>query len=291
MAELADYYCEQYARSRGLRPSTVQAARGLLNKFVLPRMGTRKVADVQYAEIQRIHGDVQHLNGKYSANKFRAVLSRMFTLACKLKWRSGNPASELDKQNEEQRHTYLDRDQLDRLLAACDRHSDQNAANAIRLLVYTGARLREVLNASWTQFDLEKAIWVKPSHHTKTKVRHQVILANPVVALLRSMRERSISTEYLFPGTSLGAPRVDLKRPWASICEDAGLSGYRIHDLRRTFATFMLSSGSDLSAVGKSLGHTQASTTQRYASLLIEDQRDAANRTVEKMGGGLRVVA
>lgn len=291
MAELADYYCEQYARSRGLRLSTVRAARGLLDKFVVPRMGSRKVAEVQLAEIQRIHGDVQHHCGKTSANKFRAVLSRMFTLAGKLKWRIGNPATDLDKLSEDIRHTYLDREQLDRLLGACDKHPDQNAANAIRLLVFTGARLREVLNATWAQFDLDKGIWVKPSHHTKTKIRHQVVLAHPVVALLRSMRESPISTEFLFPGASLKAPRVDLKRPWTAICEDAGLSGYRIHDLRRTYATFMLSSGSDLSAVGNALGHTQASTTQRYASLLIDDQRDAANRAVDKMGRGLRAVA
>jgi integrase len=77
---------------------------------------------------------------------------------------------------------------------------------------------------------------------------------------------------------------VDLKRPWSALCEAAGLDGYRLHDLRRTYASFMLSGGADLSTVGNALGHTQASTTMRYAFLLTEVQKEAANRAVGKMG-------
>jgi integrase len=290
MADLASYYCGEYAHSRGLRPQTVQAAQGLMDRFVLPRLGSRKVAEIQVADVRRAFGEANDLAGRYSANKLRATLSRMFNLACQMEQRKDNPCLSIERRPEDKRHNFLDQDQVTRLLAACDRYGDQNAADAVRLLLFTGARLREVLRAPWSQFDLEKCLWEKPSHHTKTKIRHQVVLGDLVVQLLRNMRERSPSQDLLFPGQSLSSPRVDLKRPWEAICQDAGLTGYRIHDLRRTFATFMLSTGADLSAVGKALGHTQASTTQRYASLLIAPQRDAANKAVAKLGE-LRVVA
>ena len=81
-----------------------------------------------------------------------------------------------------------------------------------------------------------------------------------------------------------------MKRPWRAIQKAAGLEGYRIHDLRRTYASFMLSSGQTLDVVGKMLGHTQASTTKRYASLFSEAELEAADATMDAMMPSLRVV-
>jgi integrase len=177
----------------------------------------------------------------------------------------------------------LNREQIVRLLAACDGYEDQDAANAIRMLLFTGARLREVLNAPWTQFDLEAGVWSKPSHHTKTKKQHRVQLSGVVIQMLRTMRKVSRS-QWLFPGRSLDTHRVDLKRPWKVVSKCAGLRETRIHDLRRTYASFMLSGGASLDAVGQALGHTQLSTTQRYAFLAPDVQREAANKAMAAMG-------
>ncbi len=92
--------------------------------------------------------------------------------------------------------------------------------------------------------------------------------------------------EYLFPGKIPGESLKDIKKAWKTIITRAGLKEVRIHDLRHTHASHLVSSGLSLSIVGKLLGHTQASTTQRYAHLADEPLRQAAEffgNKVEKL--------
>ncbi len=281
MGDMIDYYTGEYAAG-ALKPETASEMRLLLNRFVRPTLGQRKVAEVQPADIRRLHGAARAAISAYRANKLLAGLSRIFNLAIADELRPNNPCFGIKKYPEDRRTTHLGHTEVLRLLKACDRHEDQQAANVLRLLLLTGARLREVLHATWDQFDLDKGLWIKPSHHTKTKIVHQVRVSDAVVAILRGMECGKIAP-FLFPGRTLDAPRADLKRPWRAIQKDADLPGYRIHDLRRTYASFMLNTGSNLSAVGKALGHTQPSTTQRYASLFTETEHEAANRAANAL--------
>lgn len=289
LADYIDYYTGEYAQARALEEQTAREMRQLLNRFVRPSLGTRKMSDVQQADILRVHGQVKSQVSVYRANKVLAGLSKMFNLAITARACPVNPCRGVQKYPEDQRHTHLTKSQVVRLLDACDRYEDAQAGNVIRLLLMTGARFREVLYATWSQFDLEGRSWTKPSSHTKTNRVHKVRLPNAAVQLLRNM-ERDRTSAYLFPGRTLDAPRTDLKRPWRAIQKAARLEGYRIHDLRRTYASFMLSSGQTLDVVGQMLGHTQASTTKRYASLFSEAQLEAADMTVGAMMPSLRVV-
>ena len=288
LRDLASYYCDEYAVERGLKPRTVSDARRLLNRYALPRLGTRKVRDITPADVRKVVSNAREGSGRYEANRLRAVLSKMFTLAIQQGVRADNPCKGVERYHEDQRWTYLTEQDVWALLDACDRHPDPSAACAVRLLLYTGARLQEVVKASWDQFDLDGGTWEKPSHHTKTKLRHRVRLSKIALSMLRQMRAEDPSGTFLFPGRKQGAPRADLNRPWKSICEAAGLSGYRRHDLRRTTASFMLSEGADLATVGKTLGHTQTSTTARYAHLFEDVMQEGVDRASERMMRGRR---
>ncbi len=283
MNDLAAFYCGPYGKERGLKAQTIKDARRLLERYALPLIGSRKVDKVTVSDIRRVHSDANTGSGRYEANRLRAVLSKMFSLAIQNEWRIDNPCSGVQKYHEDQRWDYLSEIDVTALLSACDAYSDQSAANAVRLLLFTGARLREVLKADWSQFDLVRGFWEKPSHHTKTKLRHRVQLPRAALAILIAMREADLNGEFLFPGRSEGKPRSDLKRPWKALRQLAGLNGSRCHDLRRTTASFILSTGSGLATVGKTLGHTQASTTARYAHLLEDVQREGIERAVDRM--------
>lgn len=286
LSDLADHYCDVHGPARGLKPQTISDARSLLDRLAVPKFGRRKVAEITVGDVRAMHSLAREKVSRYQANKLRAVLSRMFTLAIQNEWRTDNPCKGVEKFSEDQRWTHLSPDHVTALLDACDAYRDQSAANAVRLLLFTGARLREVLNATWDQFDLDRALWVKPSSHTKTKLVHRVQLAPESVALLKRMRADNSDSDFLFPGRDGMKPRTDLKRPWAQVLKAAGLKDYRLHDLRRTTATFMLSTGADLMTVGKGLGHTQASTTMRYASLFSDVQKDAITRATSFMTAG-----
>jgi integrase len=155
-----------------------------------------------------------------------------------------------------------------------------------------------VLKAEWKEFDLVREEWKKPSHHTKQKKEEHVPLSAPALQLLRSMRPRNASGP-LFPKAKDAGKekhRVSLRRPWIQACKAAGLveklqikgkrgrmltryrPTVRIHDLRHSFASHLVSSGVGLQIVGKLLGHVQASTTQRYAHLQDEALRSATNQ-------------
>jgi integrase len=175
---------------------------------------------------------------------------------------------------------------LKRLLTALDEHPNQVAANAIRLQLLTGARIGEVLSARWENFDFDRGVWTKPSHHTKQKRTEHLPLSASALALLRGIREGAgDNSAFLFPGRKPDKPIADLKRFWKSVTASAGLEDYRIHDNRHTHASHLVSSGMSLAIVGRLLGHTNPMTTQRYAHLADDPLRAAAEVFGKKMSG------
>jgi integrase len=148
----------------------------------------------------------------------------------------------------------------------------QGTAAAIRLLLLTGARLREVLHLKWEYVDFERGLLLLPDSKTGRKT---IILNAPALSVLEGLERLS---PYVIPGDHPEKPRSDLKRPWAAVSARAGMSGVRLHDLRHTHASFGAGSGMGLPILGKLLGHTQTATTARYAHLDADPLRRASNK-------------
>jgi integrase len=233
-----------------------------------------KVAAVTQSDIDRLHRQLS-TRAPYRANRLAALLSKMFALAIRWKLRSDNPAKGLERNQEEKRSRYLTAVELPNLLAAINAHKERQGANIIRFLLLTGARRGEALNATWDQFDLNASVWVKPSAHTKQKKEHRVPLSEPALVLLQQLHEEKAGSKYLFPSLHTGLPRVEVRKDWATICAAAGIASLRLHDLRHSFASMLAGHGLGLSVIGALLGHTQASTTQRYAHLADDPLRAA----------------
>jgi integrase len=152
---------------------------------------------------------------------------------------------------------------------------DPYAAAAIRILLFTGARLREILHLKWEHIDFERGLLLLPDSKTGRKT---IVLNAPALATLADL-ERVGS--FVIAGSQPNNPRADLNRPWRSVVRRAGLVGVRVHDLRHTHASFGAGAGFGLPIIGKLLGHTQAATTQRYAHLDVDPLRRAS----EAIGG------
>ena len=203
----------------------------------------------------------------------------MFSLAIEWGYRADNPTANIARFPEQRRERWLRADEITRLVSALDAYADQDAANAIRLLLWTGARKTEVLSATWSQVDLPTRIWTKPSAHTKQKRTEYVPLRKDAVKLLTGMKaDAEENEEYIFPGRIEGTHLQDLKNDWKELCVTANLQGARIHDLRHTYASHLVSSGTPLAIVGKLLGHTQSHTTLRYAHFAESPLRKATDR-------------
>jgi integrase len=200
--------------------------------------------------------------------------------------RPDNPVRGLDKNSEQPRRRYLKPAELVRLSTALNNLPNQQAAQVVRLLLLTGARLSEVLEARWDQFDLDQQTWTKPASTVKQDSEHHVPLGDEALQILRTIRDAAEAaaakygrpvSPWVFPRKYGGKPLSDIRHAWTALLKTAELSDLRIHDLRHSFASLLVSSGHSLPMIGSLLGHSQAQTTNRYAHLLIEAQRDAAN--------------
>jgi integrase len=148
---------------------------------------------------------------------------------------------------------------------------DLLAGAAIRLLIFTGARLREILNLRWDEVDGERGLLFLPDSKTGRKT---IVLNAPALAVLSALPRVG---SYVIPGIDPERPRADLQRPWAAVTKRAGLEGLRIHDLRHGFASVGAGGGMGLPIVGKLLGHASPATTNRYAHLDADPLRKASN--------------
>ncbi len=162
---------------------------------------------------------------------------------------------------------------------------DPAAVAAIRLLIFTGCRLREILHLRWDEVDLERrALFLRDP---KTG-RRAVMLGGPAVAVLEALQRFG---PYVILGASPEKPRADLNRPWARMRAHAGLAGVRLHDLRHSFASVGAGSGLGLPIIGKLLGHASVVTTERYAHLADDPLREGAeliSRRIEQALEGRR---
>ena len=143
----------------------------------------------------------------------------MFSLAVEWGWRTDNPTN-IPRYDEHGRERYLSADEFQRFLDALDAYADQSAADALRLLIFTGARPAEALSADWTQFDLDRGVWTKPSHQTKQKKTEHVPLNDSASGLLRKMAKDG-TEGYIFPGISRVAPRSAWRRALTVVGEVA----------------------------------------------------------------------
>lgn len=302
MADLWDRFEKEHLIK--LRAGSVRDYTQLWENHIGPELRTMAVADVQFEDVDRLHRKMTAAGAPYSANRAVAVLSKMFSLAIRWRWRTDNPAKGIERNQETKRATYLEPEQITALSAALAKLEDQQGANIIRLLMLTGARRSEVLALRWDQIDMRAARWTKPAATTKQKKDHQVPLSGPALTLLAEIKSKAEDedkplADHVFPGR-LGGHRAEIKRTWQAACDLAGLTvtrkargsdktvtapSVRLHDLRHTYASVLAGAGMSLPLIGALLGHTQPATTARYAHLSDDPQRRAVERAAAIITG------
>jgi len=310
LRELAELFLTDHVEAKR-KPATGSHYRDILERIVLPELGTRQGEKVTTADLARLH--VRMKKRPYQANRMLAVVGSLYTFASRRRLVSSgfNPARGIDRYPEKGRERFLTADELGRLGDAIREAEtvglpwtvdekkptakhvpkeakrrtiiDPFAAAAIRLLILTGARLREILKLKWQHVDLERGLFLLPDSKTGAQ---SIILNAPALAVLSELKRvgaHVIASQSA--GTEREKPRADLNRPWRSIAKRAGLVGLRLHDLRHSFASVGAGAGLGLPIIGKLLGHARASTTQRYAHLDTDPLRRASDHI------GARLVA
>ena len=274
LSDLCARYLAEYAEGRK-KTRSVSEDRRLIEQFIQPALGRRRVAAVTRVEVVRLHNSLRAT--PYQANRVLAVLSRMFNLAERwgLRPDGSNPVRHVDRFAERKRERFLSEAELARLgkaLADAEDAGTETAATiaAIRLLVFTGCRLGEILQLRWEHVDFER----RCLHLAESKTGARTVPINAPALKVLAELERSESP-WVIPGRKRDAPLVNLGKPWRRIREKARLCDVRLHDMRHSFASVAAGAGHSLIVIGALLGHRQATTTQRYAHLSDDPVRTA----------------
>lgn len=232
----------------------------------------------QRRDIAELHHKLRH--SLYQANRVLALLSNMFNMAERwgLKPDYSNPCRHIEKFKEKKRERYLNRDEFRRLNAALNKAEQAkrelpSAIAAIRLLIFTGARVSEILILKWAYVDPDEKRLNLPDSKTGAKM---VFLNEPACEILARIVPIQ-GNPYVIAGSLAGAHLKDLEKPWQRIRAEAELCDVRLHDLRHSFASMAVSSGMSLPMIGGLLGHRNTSTTARCAHLAAQPLRRANN--------------
>lgn len=263
--------------------------RSMMNKFIAPAWGRMLVTEVSAYDVELLLNKVAEGRARPSkakpnnrarklqgakptpvrANRVGEVIRKMFAYAVKWGWREDNPAMGFRRRMESPRERFLSHEEIARLAAALDVAEDTRAADIIRMCMLTGARVGEVRQARFEDFNLEHLTWTKPATTTKQRRVHRVPISDQAAAIVRLRRQVMLAgCPWLFPGDTPGQPVQEVRRFWQRIQREAAIEEVRIHDLRHTFASLLVSGGASLEMIGKLLGHSQMQTTQRYAHLM-----------------------
>jgi integrase len=244
---------------------------------IIPALGKRLLDAISAADITKLLAEMK-ASGYSSGTRNRIIVLLRFAFNLAKKWGiSGiveNPASSLRLEPEAYRQRFLSNEEATRLIDALDKDENQVAAKAIKLLLLTGARRNEITHAQWQFVDWGKKTLLVPV--SKTGRPRAIVLNAAAIALLQSIQQLE-GNPFIFPSDVTGRPCPSLHFPWLRIRRKAGLPGLRLHDLRHSFASFLVNSGVSLYVVQGLLGHSQPRMTQRYAHLAQETLVNAAD--------------
>jgi integrase len=262
-----------------------QTDEGLLRNHVEPVWGKRHMDEITKQDVLALMTAHRKTHAPGSCNRLLILLRYIFSLA--LRWEvpgvKSNPTAGYPRLAENNKfERYLSKEEANALYVQLNRSENTMLKYIVPMLIITGARKREVLDARWEDFDFERRTWRIPISKSG-KARH-VPLSDGAVQLLNSV-PRYRDCPWVFPNPDTKKPFVSIYYSWDTARKRAGMPEVRIHDLRHSFASFLVNAGRSLYEVQKILGHADAKTTQRYSHLAHATLLEAVNKAVEAIGG------
>ena len=267
------------------KPKTAALYRFALERYILPALGEVPVAEVGREHAAELHHRLR--DTPTMANAVIGVLSKMFRLAevWELVPPGRNPCRSVRHYKERSRERFLTPEEYRRLGAALRGAEAKGslwppAIAAIRLLMLTGCRKGEILTLRWDDVDRT----ARELRLRDSKSGPRMVPLTPAMEKVLDGIPRSEGNPWVIPGRKPGAHLPDLAYYWGRIAEQAGVEGVRVHDIRHSFASRALALGESLSMIGRLLGHAKVGTTGRYAHLVRDAEKAAADLVGDSIG-------
>jgi integrase len=241
VADLVTSWRELHALVKN-RPATIASYEGIAKSIILPAIGSMPVRSVTTRDLALVLStEATRLLAKgkrgTQANRTKAVLTKIFKLACQWGWIKANPASNLSSPvSEKPRERFLTIEEIEQIWLFLDREPLW-FATALRLLLVTGQRPGELITARWADFDLHQGIW------TISENKAGNLHAVPLSALARSIlsfKSTQNESSSVFPDKQdRSIKRATFSQATRRFCAKSKLQPFTPHDLRRTVTTHM----------------------------------------------------
>jgi len=268
---LANIWHERYIKGKYKHPEVVER---VIRLHIKPVIGKLPVEEVRPVHIDRVLTKIVAGGAPTVANDALRYLFRMFHFAVKRKWIESNPAYGFEISDaggtEKSRSRWLNREELAALAKAMRETPNFGRLNELAtwLLLALCVRKMELLSAKWSEFDLDRGVWLLRPSRTKTSAAIDIPLAPPVVEWLKELKVFSCGHHHLFPARRLihmkaGVPR---KNRFEHISPDTlnvalkrlsldDIEHFTVHDMRRTARTHMAALGVDRFVAERALNH------------------------------------
>ena len=250
-AEMADLYWELHAKQKPSAAFTQRILKRLKSVF-----GSQKLDQIAIPDILRYINEVKDKTSAATANRYHNILRALFNRAIEWEKLDGkNPAAKIKQfRADNARVRFLEKEEIARLLAACD----LEIYPAVVCALFTGMRQGEILGLRWERVDLTNGtIYVL---QTKSGKPREIPISPKLASVLKSIKTGDGGPVFAITARSLN-------RHFAKALRLAGISDFRFHDLRHTFASHYIMRTNDLPATQNLLGHQSPRMTQRYAHL------------------------
>lgn len=264
---VAEFINEQYLPFVQGYKRSWQCDRGLLKNHITPVWGSKYLDQVTKADLIALFAEHRKTHAPASCNRLLILVRYLFNLA--LRWETAGLKSNPTKgfplmaENNKQER-YLSSDEARVLYGHLQASPNKMLEFIIPMLLLTGCRKRECLDAKWQDFDFERMSW--RIHTTKLgKARHVPLNAGAIALLQRVPRIKGC--DFVFPNPKTKLAYVSIFAAWDSVRTKAGLQDVKLHSLRHSFASYLVNEGRTLYEVQHLLGHTQIRTTARYSHL------------------------
>ena len=317
MNELMDRYIKDHAEVHNAPTTRVEVIR-LVDRHIRPRLGKHKVSAINRQDISKLHRAMA--STPRQANFVLSVLSKAFTLAeaWGLRPEQSNPVRLVKRYKENERERFLSTEELSALGRSLeqakkeglpwtirasgktakhlpkDAQSRRAAVNptaiaALKLLLFTGARLSEVLELRWEHVDFDTGTIALPSRKGDGRKAHPV--SSGALAVLSELL-RIDGSPYVFPSPTVPSKqhlsKSVMENTWQRIRSHADLNDVRLHDLRHTVGTYAGQAGSNAFLIAHILRQRNVAITNRYVNPDADPIRAASDAVSERIAAGLK---
>ncbi|MFZ6772438.1 tyrosine-type recombinase/integrase [Undibacterium sp. SXout7W] len=245
----------------------------------------RPLSNISQTDIRGLMASIKQEIGKRTANRVLSIISAIYNKVITWEQYKGeNPCARVEKFPENSRDRFLASAEIPKLLNALNALTDIDFKHFVLLSLFTACRQSNVLGMRWADINYDASILTIQKEVSKNGTQMTIPLTGFALEVL-SERKKTMNSDspFVFPAKSASGHMTPPKKRWKQLLAQAGIEDLRMHDLRRSLASWAAMSGTSLPIIGKMLGHNSAQATEIYARLQADPVKNAMQTATKAM--------